>query len=190
MQPVLIDIDDTLADTTAVLLEYVNSRAERSYTFDELTRDHREAGVAEYKALVDEFLQRADLFQSVQPFSGALDACQKLHTAGYAIHIASARRENLHDVTTGWLKEHGFIDYVERIHRRSSQHPGRDFKRLVAEEVKPAAVFDDTAEVAETLAGSGILVYLIDQPWNAGEIPANIKRSPSFAAAVEEFLNT
>ena len=187
---VLVDIDDTLSDTQVAMLRYVNSKSAQPYRFEELTRAHREEAVPEYERLVQEFLADPQLVGQCRPYRTALAAMQQLHDAGYAIHIVSSRREPLHAVTTAWLKEHGFADYVSAIHPRSARHTGKEFKRLVAERIKPAAAFDDTLEVAEILAGTGVLVYLIHQPWNAGEsLPENIHRAETFAAAATDFLN-
>ena len=186
----LVDIDDTLSDTQVAMLRYVNSKSAQPYRFEELTRAHREEAVPEYERLVQEFLADPQLVGQCRPYRTALAAMQQLHDAGYAIHIVSSRREPLHAVTTAWLKEHGFADYVDTIHPRSAQHTGKEFKQMIAGKIKPAAAFDDTLEVAEVLAGTGVLTYLIDRPWNAGEpLPKNICRAETFAAAAADFLN-
>jgi phosphoglycolate phosphatase-like HAD superfamily hydrolase len=187
---VLVDIDDTLSDTQNPMLAYVNSKSSQPYTFDKMTREHREAGIPEYENLVQEFLARPDLVSKCPPFSDALDAMRRLHEAGYEIHIVSSRKEPLHAITETWLAEHGFADYVHQIHPRSSTQKGKEFKRIVAERIKPVAGFDDTLEVAEVLAEAGFPIYLIDKPWNTGDsLPQNITRADSFAAAVNDLLS-
>lgn len=186
---VLVDLDDTLADTQVAMLRYINARGARQFTFAELTREHREQEVAGYDELVNEFLRQPELVRQTAPYDDAREAIRQLHAAGLAIHIVSARREILHGVTDEWLGEHGFARYVTEIHRRSSHTKGRDFKRLVSEKIHPIAAFDDTYDVAETLAATGVPVYLIDKPWNQEErLPAGITRVPSFAAGVHKFL--
>lgn len=186
---VLVDIDDTLADSQTLMLEFINARSPRRFTREELTRQHREAREPEYEQYVQAFLSDPSHIAESQPFEDALDGMQRLHRAGYSIHIASARRENLHDTTLRWLKQHGFTDFVDRIHPRSSKHRGHEFKRLVAEEIQPVAAFDDTYDVAETLAGLGVATYLIDNPWNVMDsLPDGIIRVPSFNDAVSRLL--
>lgn len=189
MATVLVDIDDTLSDTQVAMLEYINRRSQTPYRFEELTRAHREQDIPEYESLVQEFLATPSLVEQTKPYANALTALRRLHAAGFVIHIASSRREPLHDATVRWLERHGFIDYVDTIHPRSSAHRGHEFKRLVAERIRPAAAFDDTYEVAELLAKSDVPVYLIDKPWNRDErLPRNVVRAKDFADAVSRFL--
>lgn len=187
---VLVDIDDTLSDTQHAMLSYINTHGSRQYRFEELTRAHREEGVEEYEELVQEFLSQPKLVRQCRPLQNAIDGLRQLHAAGYEIHIVSSRKELLHETTRDWLADHGFADYVDMIHPRSSRYKGKDFKQVVADRIKPAVAFDDTLEVVEVLAGGGVLTYLINQPWNAdGQLPKNVRRAESFAAAVDDFLN-
>ncbi len=190
MQNVLVDIDDTLADTQVAMLRYINQKSKRPYRFEELTREHRERSVPEYDKLAKEFMDRPDLIARCTPCADALDALKRLHGAGFAIHIVSSRREPIHDITLEWLREHGFADYVTEVHPRSSKQSGREFKRLISEKIRPAAAFDDTMEVAEALSQIGVTVYLIHKPWNASEtLPRNVSHAETFAAAVNAFLS-
>ncbi len=107
---------------------------------------------------------------------------KKLHRAGFAIHVASARHEPLHEITVEWLKEHGFIDYVTEIHPRFASQKGHEFKVAAAKKGGAVAAFDDTHDVSYALAGNGIIVYLIDKPWNKDEkLPPNIIRVGSLS---------
>lgn len=187
---VLVDIDDTIADTQVGILSYVNERASRRYDYEELDRRFREGGLEpEYDRLVREFLRTPELVAQARPYESALEGLKRLHEAGYEVHVASARKENLHDVTAEWLKRHGLIEYVTRIHPRMKTHRGPDFKKLAAEAAKAVAAFDDTYDVAEALAGTGVRVYLIEKPWNRHEPEAeNIVPVHDFSEAVERFL--
>ncbi|MEX2209939.1 MAG: hypothetical protein WD603_03610 [Patescibacteria group bacterium] len=190
MQNILVDIDDTLADTQTAMLRYINQKSNQTYRLEELTREHRENTKLEYDKLAKEFMARPDLIARCAPYADALDAFRKLHGSGFVIHIVSSRREPLHDITLDWLREHGFADYVTEVHPRSSKQSGREFKCLISEKIRPVAAFDDTMEIAEALADMNITVYLIHQPWNAGEsLPPNVHRSKTFAAAVNAFLS-
>ncbi len=185
---VLVDIDDTLADTQTAVLQWVNAQSPQQYSYRELTREHREKNSGHYYEMVQQLLNSPDDLQ-VEPYTNALEALKQLHRADYEIHIASARKESLHQLTLDWLKRHGFVDYVKQVHPRSSKVRGHEFKVMVAGNVKPEAAFDDTLEVAEALAESGVTVYLIDKPWNTSDnLPQNIIRTPDFASAVSQFL--
>lgn len=189
MAHILIDIDDTLAASLRQFLLYINKRSRRKYLFSEMSRDFREGKDKEYDDLISEALADNQLVKRIRPYSFALDGIRKLHDAGHIIHIASARRESLHDTTEDWLRSHGLIDFVHNIHRRSSDQKGKRFKLQVVEEVGITVAFDDTWDVAELLARHGVVVYLINKPWNSNEaLPDNILRVRNFGIGVDTFL--
>ena len=186
---VLVDIDDTIADAQTVLLEHVNLMSPVQYRLEDLTRASREHNDNDYNRLVAQLLKQPDIIGSYLPFEDAVTAMEKLHQAGFEIHIASSRREVLHAVTTQWLRLHGFADFITRVHPRSSTSRGHLFKVEAASIVNAVAAFDDTFDVVEALSSTVPVVYLIDRPWNHGEpTPANVKRAGSFALAVDDFL--
>lgn len=185
----LVDIDDTLADTQLKILEYVNQYSEQKYLFDGITREFREGGVEEYENLVRNFLKQPELIYQVNIYPSALESIQKLYE-NYRVHIASSRREPLHKTTEQWLKNHGLLDYVEKIHSRFSNQKGGDFKVAAAKTAGASIAFDDTLDVAEALAKSGVTTYLIDKPWNQSpKLPSNIIRVENFEAAVDQVVD-
>src|SRR5437588_4257029 len=125
---VLVDIDDTLSETQVEILKYINSKSEREYIWDELTREFREGKDPEYQKLVQEYLLQPELVGATLPYKDALDAIKKLHKNGYEIHIASSRKEMLHETTLTWLEKHGIINYIEKVHPRTSNKNDKDFK--------------------------------------------------------------
>jgi hypothetical protein len=181
----LVDIDDVLIPTQEALLAYVNAHAEQSFAYHEVTREMREHAPGEY-------LSQPDLVRELQPFPHSAEALRQLYEAGYEIHIATARKEGLHEVTEPWLEEHGLLQYVYEIHPRPTKLPGEEFKREVALSVGIDVAFDDTQSVIEMLANSGVFVYAIDCPWNSGELAApaeNVTRAPDLGAAVDDLLS-
>lgn len=186
---VLVDIDDTLADTQVKILEYVNSHAPQHYAMNQITHEFREGLNAEYDQLVRQFLASGDLVGQIEPITDAISGLAQLKEAGYEIHIASARQENLHTVTVDWLTRHGLSDYVHRIHPRFSHQRDYQFKLTAAREIDAVAAFDDTLSVIEALAAAVPKLYLINKPWNNHKnIKTPIIRVDSFAAAVSDFL--
>ena len=186
---VIIDIDDTIADTQVRILAWINERSERVYTWDEMDRSYREGKQPEYEIYMQQFLADPDLASGVAPYQDALESIKSLHKAGLELHLVTARDTSFDRMTQEWLKAHGFIDYIEHTHHRPAHQHGRDFKREVATALLPLAAFDDTYDVGLELAHGGVYVYLIDKPWNLGEMtPAAMERVPSFSAGVRQFL--
>ena len=186
---ILVDIDDTTGETQRQALLHINQRSSRPYIFEELTRSFREGKEKEYDELFRDFLQKPELIGEVKPTKRALNALQALHGAGHTIHIASARKEVLHQITEDWLKLHGFADYVHHIHPRQDHEKTEAFKIRVARDNSILVAFDDTYRVAEALSGVGVTTYLIDKPWNQ-DIPEsnNIVRAEDFYVGVQNFL--
>ncbi len=190
MANILVDIDDTLAQTQSHNIDYIKKQHGKDYNFSDMTREYREGHDIEYAKLVGQFLQDKQVISEIKPYSFALDSLKMLHQAGHTIHIVSSRRENLHKVTEDWLREHGFIDYVHLIHPRYSNLHGKDFKLKIAQDNKLTIAFDDTWDVSEALAGAGVRVFLIHKPWNQDEELTNmIIRVDDFRTGVELFLS-
>lgn len=186
---VLVDIDDTLANTQTKILEYVNSHSARSYKIEEITNEFREGLNREYNTLIEDFLAEPDLVSQIEPFDDALIGMKRLAQADYEIHITSSRKENLHDVSSDWLLRHGFMGHIHHIHPRFSTQRGHHFKLEAASSINAIAAFDDTLSVVETLAEIVPELYLINKPWNASRSAASsIKRVESFAQGVDIFL--
>lgn len=186
----IIDIDDTLTNTQREILEYVNAHSDRQYRYEEVDRDIRDDDGSECSRLTQDFLRRPDLVGQIKPIDGAPEAMARLSEAGYELHVVSARKENLHDVTIEWLEVNGFMPYIAEVHRRSTGQRGFDFKVAVANQLGALAAFDDAYEVALALAGLEMGVYLIDRPWNTSKrLEKNMRRVESFAAGVDEFLS-
>ncbi len=187
---VIVDIDDTISQTQRTYLEHVNRISPRPYAYELLTRESREVDGNDYDTLVKQVMRNPAVVKSTVPYEDALDAVKRLHAAGVQIHIASSRKEDLHDVTLDWLAMHGFIDFVARVHGRLGSVSGNDFKVQAALACGAVAAFDDTYEVALAFAGVVPEVYLLDRPWNqSGSLPQNVIRSPGFGEAVDLFLS-
>lgn len=186
----LIDVDDTLNRLQRGLLLYVNSQSVSPYRYWQLTSREMENGDPRLATLVREYLEKPDLVVKTKPFPRSLDGVRLLHEAGFKLHIASARKETLHQATEEWLARHGFINYIEDIHHRPSETRSFEFKVSIANLISARAAFDDTVSIAEALAENGTLVYLIRRPWNR-EITGNhiIRPYPSFYRAAVAFLN-
>lgn len=192
-QPVVfVDVDDTISDTGRHMLKQINKSRDKPLAFEELTRDFREGNHEgkEYNDAVRKLLE-PEIITDTLPYPDALGALERLHDAGYEIHIVSARQENLHEVTDDWLEKHGFADFVEHVHPRFSTVKGNRFKRELAEQLKPVALFDDTLDIVLELATAVDRIFLIDKPWNkdaSSNLPDNVTRADTFADAVDRFL--
>ena len=189
---VLIDVDDTVAETQVFLLEKINALTGGSFAFEGMTRAHRESDTEhpEWKQHVWDLMAQPDEWAVIEPSPGAVDAFLELVHEGVIPHIVTARKSHMFRVTDQWLKDNGFWNYDLQVHRRGDAEKGAAFKCRVADEVGFDAAFEDTLDVALELAKHVRTVYLIDKPWNRNhDLPGNIVRVASFADGVDRFLN-
>jgi phosphoglycolate phosphatase-like HAD superfamily hydrolase len=187
----IIDLDDTLAEATRAILHNVNSRLPTPIEWHELTRSHREANDGPYFEAVQAFLAEPERLLQYEPCEGAREALTDLAAVGYELHLVSARKEPLHEITVEWVRRNRLAEFFRAIHGRPGAERGFEFKLRVAGELQPVAAFDDTLEIAEALGGTGISVYLIDKPWNvASHLPRRVRRIESFVLAAEHMLGS
>jgi uncharacterized HAD superfamily protein len=191
MSDVLVDVDDTVADTQLFLIDKINGLTGGSYEFDSMTRGHREnaAEHREWNENVWALMKQAHEWSVINPSDGAAEAFIRLVHEGVTPHIVTARKSHLFEVTDRWLQEHGFYFHGIQVHRRGDAERGSEFKCRVAEEVGFDAAFEDTLDVALDLSDYVETIYLIDKPWNRiDDLPENIVRVESFSAGVDRFL--
>lgn len=191
---VLIDVDDTIAETQRLLIEHINSQLGADYRFEEMDRRYREDlddDTRQWTEAVWDTLKRPDVMQQMLPSEGALQAMEDLTVIGFEPHIVTARKEILFEATKNWLKTYGFDEYYKFIHPRQPDESGVEFKIRIAREVEFVAGFDDTYEVAVALAEHIPTMYLIDKPWNRGDdcpLPDNVVRVESFDYGVTKLV--
>jgi uncharacterized HAD superfamily protein len=192
MADVLIDVDDTVAETQVFLLEKINALTDGSFTFEGMTRAHRE-NAPEHKIWnenVWELMRQPDEWAIIEPSPGAVEGFEELIGHGDTPHIVTARKSQLFKTTDAWLKRFGFWFSGIKVHRRRDNERGVEFKCRVADEIGFAAAFEDTLDVALELAKHVKTVYLIDKPWNRfDDLPTNVVRVASFADGVQRYIH-
>lgn len=192
MADVLIDVDDTVAETQIFLLEKINALTGGSFAFEGMTRAHRENAPEhrEWNENVWALMKRPEEWAEIIPSEGAVDAFRSLLINGVTPHIVTARKSHMFKTTDAWLEAYGFMFDGLKVHRRGNAEKGAAFKCRVADEVGFDAAFEDTLDVALELAKHVRVIYLIDKPWNRNhDLPANIVRVASFAEGVHRYVN-
>lgn len=181
----LLDLDDTLAATNRHMLQYGKDNHNSPYRYEQLTRQFRENEPDDWNIVVKGFLTDIAQVEAVEVYPFVPQALNDLKALGYEIHLATARKSLLHPITSRWLEKHGLSQYVDSIHPRPDDVKSTQFKIDVAKKIGATIAFDDTYDIAETLAEFGLLVYLMEKPWNKGEpLHKNMIPVHDFAAAV------
>jgi len=173
---IMIEIDNTLADTQRAFTEYLESISQNSIDPESLGTELRGDGLEWNNPYVREFIEskdHRDTVLAIRPYVSSMRALKKLTELG-EVHVVSSRIENWHEPTQLWLASHGFMELVSSVHLRGVGEKTVDFKRRLAKELKVNYVFDDSVEVALGLKGMVEGVYLISQPWNRNFIPSSV----------------
>lgn len=191
---VLVDLDDTLTATQAMLIKAAKNMCDGSVVFplyNEFAEDHFTNPKSVWRQVMVPVFRHPEIVLKVKPYKNALEALKLLSQNGYEVHLFSAREEEMHGHTDSWLRNYGFAPYITEVHRRFHPTPVSEFKLTTAKKVLPAACFDDRKVVAEILSQNGFPVYLIRRPWNFEVKRTNhIAPHNSFHQAVQAFLRS
>lgn len=192
---IMVEIDNTLADTQRAFTEYLASTPEGSVDPESLGTELRGDGLEWNNPYVREFIEsrnHRETVLAIEPYPSSMRALKKLTDIG-DVHIVSSRIENWHEPTKLWLASHGFMSMVAGVHLRGVGERTVDFKRRLAKQLNADYAFDDSVEVALGLKSMVKGVYLISQPWNRNFIPSSVgiisqHRSLLEAAAELEYV--
>ena len=183
-----IDFDDVLLDFRTPFCLYINSIKNTTYTRSDMTDFYFEKVFGCSRQEVLDFINgfyESEEHLHAPTIAGAQEAIKKL-SKHYSLSIISARPEYLRERTEQWIQKH-FGNMFETIHLNNQYH-GDEIKKTKAEvcqEIGAEIYVDDLLENAEGVANTGRKVFLLDSPWNQGEIPQGITRAYSWNEIVE-----
>lgn len=163
---VMIDIDDTLCSLQRGLLKHIKTLTGSAPSYHRMNPVEMEKQRSFGNPVTREFLDSIEETSKFKPYPKSLEGFKLLYQAGFELHISSSRLEPVHQITIEWLKKYGFYQYIFKVHPRSSKINGRDFKVIVANDIRALAAFDDSPTAVEALIANGTTVYLIRRPWN------------------------
>lgn len=187
-----IDVDDVVADCAAPYLrafaaEFGVDLGERPlgwHLLDEVTHIPKEEK--------DEFRARlygGPFFSQLEPYADCAGAIRRLAEAGHILHYITARAERRRAVTEDWLERHGLLRHAAGVHLRPSYSErggprpasydagaSAQYKVGKALELRLDAFCEDDPLISESLARSGVDVFLFDRPWNADLAHPKVRR--------------
>lgn len=177
-----VDIDEVLAEYVAGFLAFHNKKYGTKMTVDKVESYsfHKILQVSKEEILrrMNEF-HATDEFKQIMPVPGAKKAIEKLPHELIAI---TARSNNIEAHTKNWLDVH-FSGRISEVHFARNVHIGEKTNRSKADFCREADVqllIEDSLENAKECAMAGIKVFLLDRPWNQGELPLNVTRVKSW----------
>ena len=163
---VLVDIDDTIAQTERAFLQKVNRELGKNIRLSDLTFEGRKNLSPSVQEILDRFFTDKEAILLIPAYPSSLAGVRFLHEAGYQIHVVSSRKSPTRYYSRQWLETHGFGPFIAEVHPRDKNMSGPEFKLTIAQKTQAEAAFDDQIKIARTLAQNNILVYLVSRPWN------------------------
>jgi phosphoglycolate phosphatase-like HAD superfamily hydrolase len=161
MKTIALDLDDTLVDTIAVLLDWIEES--RGYRVEEARLASYLLGADEKQTLeiVNGFYD-AQAHQKIGVVAGAPEACRSLKDASFKLVVVTARKPEAASVTDA-LVERLFPGVFAGVH--SVGHHSDKVKALRA--VGARLLIDDNARQIRRAADAGIPAVLFGHlPWN------------------------
>jgi HAD superfamily hydrolase (TIGR01509 family) len=161
MTTIALDLDDTLVDTTSVLVAWFETRTGRRLPDEKLETYELGANAAETDALVAAFhAERMD--ERIRALDGAAEACRSLGEAGFRLVVVTSRKATISAHT---------IDLVERCFPNvfaEVRSIGYTADKAVTLRDLDAALFvDDHSRHVERAAAAGVPSILFGNlPWN------------------------
>ena len=187
-----VDIDGVLAEFVQAFAEYYNSKHGTkvskehffSYNFWEVLGGTRESAVRE----VMQFYETA-YFRGIQPIRGSQEGVAAL--SQHQLVVITSRPHVVHDETKKWVERH-FPQMFKGIYLTNewSEAGKSQMKPDVCLELGVDVMIEDSLEYAVQCAGKGLMVLLLNQPWNrASELPERVAIAHSWRD-ISRYLKT
>ncbi len=173
-----IDFDDVIMDLSNHLLDFFNTKFKTNFVRADikdffmgvlwnLDREEEEKIIMEFCL--------SERHKNTLPVSGAIEAIRKL-AADHELHIITAREEARKGVTLEWIDMHiptvitsiTFASHIDVVHSRK--------KSEICKELNVDCFIDDSLKNVLDVSTVVDRVFLLDTPWNQGDLPGNIER--------------
>lgn len=181
---VVCDIDGTLAERDLPALVAINSKFDTHFRYHDMTERNMDwCPDKKIRKWYEKHKHDPIFLVDLPPYEDAIWALWSLRSGGYNVTIASDREPELLQISKEWLAEQG-IQYDDiRI--------GEGEKERLAETASPdnpMVFFDDNPKRTEDLPRPGVVVYLLDRPWNQDvQTNANVIRVKSWPQLLTHF---
>ncbi|MCY9861076.1 hypothetical protein OTK49_00835 [Vibrio coralliirubri] len=162
------DMDDVLVSFAAAINTEMNRVAEQATVENYVTYAFNEYHGVSYEQFRDLILDN-DLFRTLQPFDGAINALSILASKGFRIHIVTARDgfEGAREVTQDWIGNHNAPVSSLTVMGKEKNYS----KSFYYNEFNAAIIVDDASHniIDAVENGNGVVPFIVTRPWNAND---------------------
>ena len=182
-----IDIDGVIADYVKKFLEFYNKKTRSNFTSKDWVTynfwDFIPMTKEEGKVLMDEFYSLED-FDEIPLIEGSKEAIDRLAKQNQ-IYIITARPLRWNEKTNNFFKRHFPGKQIELIHSRDKED-NTIYKREICESHGIRILVEDHGSIALQCAERGVLVFLLNLPYNKGVSHEKIVRVNNWNEIVEK----
>ncbi|MCJ7739711.1 hypothetical protein MUP32_00125 [Candidatus Microgenomates bacterium] len=176
-----IDIDNVLADSYNAFLERFNREFGTEIIYEEVDdffylEKYNTVDYHRRVTYVDSLATDHRFLSSISPYQEAIAAIGKWQEIGWMIHYITARPAVTKKTTQNWLKKHGFwgkLTTLDLFPEGKTYARDVEYKKDLADKLGLDVFIEDASAVAKNMK---IPVFLLDRPWNKGELPENVTR--------------
>ena len=182
---IAVDVDDVLVPLAKTFYDYHNKNFGTDIDGDSLIHyrwdHHMNIPLSQSVKRVNDFY-KTDLFKNMPIFENAKESLKQL-SKDHELVIISSRFGVSKEFTKEWANKE-FPDIFSDIIFSAEYHYEEEYKK--SKNIKEKAfvcldnninlIIEDSLIHAIECAKNGIKVFLLDKPWNQGELPDNITR--------------
>ena len=187
-----VDADEILAEFMEHFLMFHNLKYQTNFSKNEISSFRfEEVFKIEEKAVlrrIGEFYE-AEAVSEIKPVKGAIEGINKLLEKGYELEIITARPPYYREITVEWVEKH-FPEKFKQIHfafNPFNKNSERLTKAQICKQIGAEVLIDDNLVNALDCAENGIMVYLMNAPWNqTQDLPKNVVRVESWEEIVKK----
>lgn len=185
-----IDLDDVVFDFNNALHAYHNKKYGTSVSRKDITSYDIEkvwnCTAEEASEKVFEFYSTSE-HDAAMPVAGASEALTSLKKV-HELHVISSRGDQIADLTLRWIEKNfpGHFKSVNLTNQYFGIKEKVQSKADVCRELYIDVMIEDSLSQAKEIAMIVSRVFLLDCPWNQGELPNNVMRVYSWADIISQ----
>ena len=185
-----IDFDDVIFNLSDHLLDYFNERFHTAFKRGDINQ--YQMGVLwnlskeeEHKVIMDFCF--SELHHGVLPVKGAIEGINEL-SKNHTLVVVTAREEARREMTHAWIDKHlpNVFKSVILTHHNHEDVSMRKKKSDICREFGIKVFVDDSLSNVTDVSQVVDTVFLLDTPWNQGELPKNVQRVFSWQEIVDK----
>lgn len=192
-QIIAVDIDEVLADFLSYFVYFHNLMYKTQASKEDMKKYYlHEVFNVEREEMSIRYLEfkSLHLLERLKPVEGSKTGIKKLIELGFVPHLVTARPQVIEKETRKWLSIH-FPRYNFPIHFAHNLKGEFKKKSEICKEIGAETLIDDHIDNALDCAENGIMVFLMDAPWNqAGSLPEDVVRVKSWMDIIKKIEKT